>query len=172
MALTSFQIDLLNTMNPAAMDVKLGDLLAAIEAGEVTIPITPATGEDLVLQGVTGKDIKLKLTDAGGSRKVEILDSSDNVVMSIDSDGNIIGTLFTGNVVGNINGRCRTTYAHTDTDGAPSNAECISAFGAAATVGAGFIGIYKDDHASGKTYVCVSNGTAYDVAELTAAVTE
>jgi hypothetical protein len=176
MALTPFQIDLLNTMNPAAMDVKLGDLLAAIEAGEVTIPITPATGEDLVLQGVTGKDIKLKLTDAAGSRKVEILDSSDNVVMSIDSDGNIIGTLLTGNVTGNvtgdINGKCRTIYAHTDTDGAPSNAECISAFGAAATVGAGFIGIYKDDHASGKTYVCVSNGTAYDVAELTAAVTE
>ncbi len=140
----------------------------------VAATITAIAGRDIQINGVTGKDIKFKLTDAAGARKIIILDSADAEVGSIDSNGvftsvgGFAGAL-TGNVTGNVNGQCRTTYAHSDTDGAPTNAECVSAFGAAATVGAGFIGIYKDDHESGKTYVCVSNGSAYGVSELTAA---
>lgn len=148
--------------------------------------ITASEGKDLEVYNATGKDVVITFTDAAGARKLLIVDSDAQTVGYWDSNGkiyaagglegaltgNVTGNLtgnVTGNVTGNINGQCRTTYAHSDTDGAPTNAECIAAFGAAATVGAGFIGIYKDDHASGKEYVCVSNGTTYSVSELTAA---
>jgi hypothetical protein len=140
----------------------------------VVATITAKTGSDAVLKNAAGKDLKVVFSDAAGARKLIFYDSADEVIGSIDSNGlftavgGFAGDL-TGNVTGNVNGKCRTTYAHTDTEGAPTNAECVSAFGAAATVGAGFIGIYQDDHAGGKSYVCVSNGATYSVAELTAA---
>jgi hypothetical protein len=147
----------------------------------ITAALTAKTGSDLLITNATGKDIKVTFSDNAGVRKLIFYDSDDAEIGSWDSNGkitaaggfagNLTGNVtgdVTGNVTGNINGKCRTTYAHTDTDGAPTNAECVSAFGAAATVGAGFIGIYQDDHASGKAYVCVSNGSTYSV-ELTAA---
>lgn len=152
----------------------------------ITAALTAKTGSDLIITNSAGKDLKVKFSDAAGARKLIFYDSADAEIGSMDSNGlftaaggfagaltgNVTGNLtgnVTGNVTGNINGQCRTTYAHTDTSGAPTNAECVSAFGAAATVGAGFMGIYKDDGAAGKVYVCVSNGTTYSVAELTAA---
>lgn len=148
----------------------------------ITAALTAKTGSDLLITNASGKDLKVKFSDTAGARKLIFYDSADAEIGSWDSNGlitaaggfagaltgNVTGNL-TGNVTGNINGQCRTSYAHTETTGAPTNAECVSAFGAAATVGSGFIGIYKDDAAEGKTYVCVSNGATYSVAELTAA---
>jgi hypothetical protein len=73
-----------------------------------------------------------------------------------------LGTLLAGNQV---------HYAHADIGGAaPTNVECIAAFGTAASSGAGFRGVYQDDHASGKTYLVICNGIAYSTIQATAAV--
>lgn len=121
--------------------------------------LTAKTATDLTIVADGDEDVVVKMGDAIGVNKVLFKDSADALQASIDSDGTLTAKKLVGPV----------TYAHTDTSGAPTNAECVSAFGAAATVGAGFIGIYQDDGAEGKAYVCVSNGTAYSVAELTAA---
>lgn len=127
----------------------------------VTGVITALTGEDLELQGVTGKDIVLKLTDASGARSVKVLDSADATVASIDSDGNIIATKITAKV----------PYAESATGGVPSAATLIAAFGAAATVGAGFKAQYKDTTAStGVLYDVGCDGTNYWVTAKTKAV--
>jgi hypothetical protein len=81
--------------------------LQALSEGLVTFPITPEVGSDLELQAVTGKDIKFKLTDAAGARKVSVHDSADAEVGSIDSNGvftsagGFVGAL-TGNVTGDV----------------------------------------------------------------------
>jgi hypothetical protein len=121
--------------------------------------LTAKTATDMAIVADGDEDIILKMGDAGGANKVLFKDSANALQASIDSDGTATFKKLVAPV----------TYVTTDTAGAPTNAECVSAFGAAATVGAGFIGIYQDSHESGKAYVCVSNGATYSVAELTAA---
>jgi hypothetical protein len=122
--------------------------------------ITATASTDLKLIGVTGKDIIAKLTDAAGARKFLIKDSGDVTVASIDSDGVITGSKIVGPV----------PYAHATTGAAPTSAQLVSAFGAAATVGAGFRGVFKDDTAStGKTYLVICDGAAYHTIQATAA---
>ena len=128
-----------------------------VVAGASTI--TAATGSDLSLIADGDEDVIVKMGDAAGANKVLFKDSANALQASIDSNG----------VFDAVTSTAPMSYATTDTDGAPTNAECVSAFGAAAAVGAGFIGVYQDSHASGKSYVCVSNGATYSVAELTAA---
>lgn len=65
--------------------------------------------------------------------------------------------------------RALESYAHADTNGAPSNAQLITSFGAVATVGAGFRGTFKDDHAGGKIYFVACDGSAYYVVATSAA---
>lgn len=120
-------------------------------AGATTI--TAATGEDLSLVADGDEDVVVKMGDAAGANKVLFKDSANATVASLDSNG-----VFTA-----VTDLTPMKYAHTDTNGAPTNTECVSAFGAAAAVGAGFIGVYKDDHADGVSYLCVSNGTNYDI---------
>ena len=121
--------------------------------------ITANTAADMTFIADGDEDLIFKLGDAIGVNKVLFKDSANALQASLDSDG----TLTAKKIVAPV------TYVTTDTSGAPTNAECESGFGAAATVGAGFIGIYQDSHESGKAYVCVSNGATYSVAELTAA---
>ncbi|MCK9601788.1 MAG: hypothetical protein M0R06_22280 [Sphaerochaeta sp.] len=54
-----------------------------------------------------------------------------------------------------------TYCADTDTANPPTNANMISAFGAAATVGAGFIGIIDDANGHANEYICWSDGTKF-----------
>lgn len=120
----------------------------------VVTNITATASQNLTLIGVTGKDIIVKLTDAAGARKFLIKDSADATVASIDSDGNIIANMVTA----------KGPYASSATDGAPTAAECVAAFGAAATVGAGFRAQYKDTTAStGVLYDVMCDGTDYYV---------
>ncbi|MBZ2167006.1 hypothetical protein [Methanobacterium spitsbergense] len=60
-------------------------------------------------------------------------------------------------------------FATANTNGTPTNAQLISAFGGVATVGAGFQGVFLDSHASGKTYRVICDGVKYFVNEATAA---
>lgn len=115
--------------------------------------ITAASGKDLEIYLATGKDGKIIMTDTAGARDLGIINSSEVKVISMDS----AGTIKAKKIVAPI------SYATAATDGAPTNAECISAFGAAATVGAGFIGVLQDTETDGVSYLCVSNGTNYDV---------
>lgn len=48
-----------------------------------------------------------------------------------------------------------------DVTNPPTNAECIATFGAAATVGAGFIAIVDDANGHANTYIVYSDGTKY-----------
>lgn len=121
--------------------------------------VTAKTAKDLTLVADGDEDVIVKMGDAGGVNKVSFQDSAAAEVASIDSNGGVIATSIVAPL----------KYAHSDTDGAPSNAECVSAFGAAAAVGAGFVGVYQDDHASGVSYLCISNGTNYDTIAGTAA---
>ena len=197
----------------------------------ITTKLSAASGSHLEIEGATGKDIKFKLTDAAGARKVYILDSADATVVSIDSDGTVTGVSFvgalTGNVTGNVTagaaadlelnsvaakdiivtlgdnaGAQKVSFADSDDsevgsldsegnldlDGVvtpaggivhivdtgeytiPDNSECIAAFGAADAVGAGFMGVIIDTGNS-KTYLAVSNGSAYQIFEGVAAAT-
>lgn len=66
--------------------------------------INAAASTDLAINGVTGKDIKVKLTDASGSRKLIVLDSADAEVCTIDSNGNIVAAGITSTLVGDVTG--------------------------------------------------------------------
>lgn len=136
--------------------------LGSIAATDFIGNLTATSGANLLISAVTGKDIVLKLTDANGARKLSLTDSADAEQFKVDSNGNVTATKFTGAIVGT------HPYAHTSTSGAPTSAECISAFGAVATVGAGFIGVYKDDATDGKTYFVICDGAAYHTLEATA----
>lgn len=121
--------------------------------------LTAKTATDLTIIADGDEDIKIKMGDASAVNKVIFQDSAAATVATLDSNG-----VFTA-----VTDLSPHDYATTDTSGAPTNAECVSAFGAAADVGAGFIGVYQDSHESGKSYICVSNGATYSVAELTGA---
>ena len=51
-------------------------------------------------------------------------------------------------------------FGTASTSGAPTNAECISAFGAVATQ-AGAVGVFLDGAAEGKTYLCICDGVKW-----------
>ena len=54
-------------------------------------------------------------------------------------------------------------------DTTPSAAELTTSFGAPATVGAGFVGVVKDNDADTNCFVVVSNGTSYFYLKFTKA---
>jgi hypothetical protein len=83
----------------------------------VVAGITAASGSDLVINNVSGKDVKVEFTDAAGARKFIFIDSGAAEVGSIDSNGvftaagGFVGALtgavtgdVTGNVTGNVTG--------------------------------------------------------------------
>ena len=118
--------------------------------------ITAATGKDLEIQAASGKDILIELPDNAGARKVKFIDSDSAEVGSIDSNGAIIASKVTAPI----------PYATSDTNGAPGATAIVAAFGAAAS---GKIGVYKDSHSDGKTYLCISDASGWKVVEGTAA---
>jgi hypothetical protein len=125
--------------------------------GNVTGNLTAASGADLAINGATGKDVKVKLTDAAGARKLEVIDSADTLVFSVDSDGNVIANKFIG--PGNY-----ATAALVGTP--PTNAQMITAFGAVSG-NAGVTGIYNDSSAPTKIYSCACNGAKYAATLMT-----
>jgi len=82
--------------------------------------ITPESGQHLVLQMQTGKDLQISLTDKDGDRFVGIYDSDGVLVAKIDSNGLITTAAgltgpVTGNVTGNVTGDLlgNSTGSHT-----------------------------------------------------------
>jgi hypothetical protein len=65
-------------------------------------------------------------------------------------------------------GGIRVKHSDNDVSNPPTNAEMVTAFGAAATVGEGFIGVIDDNNAHTNVYLVVSDGTKYWQATLTA----
>lgn len=61
------------------------------------------------------------------------------------------------------------TYQSVDnvTDALPTQAEMVTAFGAAATRGAGWVGFIKDNDADTNFFICVSNGTSWYALKMT-----
>lgn len=101
-------------------DMQVKELLDFLEARDlvanslgvdelITAALTAKASNHLTITGVTGKDIKLKLTDAAGARKIIVLDSADAEVGTIDSNGvftaagGFVGAI-TGAVTGNVTG--------------------------------------------------------------------
>lgn len=127
----------------------VGDL-----TGDVVGDLTAASAAHLTLANAAAdKNVVINLGDNAAATKVSVTDSDDAEVASINSNGEIDGAAMIAPL----------KYAAVETTGAPTNAECASAFGAAATVGAGFVGVLQDTAAEGVSYLCVSNGTDYDV---------
>jgi len=122
--------------------------------GDVIGDLTAASAAHLTIaNGAADKNVVINLGDNAAATKISVTDSDDGEVASINSNGEIDGSAMIAPL----------KYAAVETTGAPTNAECVSAFGAAATVGAGFIGVLQDSAAEGVSYLCVSNGTNYDV---------
>lgn len=67
--------------------------------------VNAASGQHLAINGVTGKDVKFKVTDNAGVRKFIFLDSDDAEIVTIDSNGVLtaIGGV-TADVTGNVTG--------------------------------------------------------------------
>jgi len=84
------------------------------------------------------------------------------------SDGVFSSTVTpTGQVVATAAG-VRTKQSVNDvTDALPTQAEMVTAFGAAATVGSGFIGVIKDNDADTNFFICASNGTSFYALKMT-----
>lgn len=66
-------------------------------------------------------------------------------------------SFFTGIV--NASGGVRTKYATDNVSSPPTAAELTTAFGAAATVGSGFLGIVNDNNGGTAEYICWTDGT-------------
>lgn len=77
-------------------------------------------------------------------------------------------SLFSGVV--NCSAGVRTKISTANTANPPTNAELVSAFGAAATVGSGFVGILNDNNAGTNEYICWSDGTNWFYSTGTKAV--
>lgn len=84
------------------------------------------------------------------------------------ADGVFTGTVTpTGQVVATAAG-VRTKQAIDNvTDALPTQAEMVTAFGAAATTGSGFLGVIKDANADTNFFICMSNGTSYYALKMT-----
>jgi len=135
---------------------------STLAVGEVAVTTLSTTAsKDLAIESASGKDITVEMGDNAAANKVSFIDSDESEVAKVDSNGTFDAVVSIAPM----------KYATADTNGAPTDAECISAFGAAATMGAGFVGIFKDSHESGKVYVCACDGSNYHVAEMTAATT-
>lgn len=70
----------------------------------VTPAITAKAANDLSINGATGKDVKILLTDANGARKILVIDSAEATVAYIDSNGVVNASGFVGNLTGNVIG--------------------------------------------------------------------
>lgn len=96
--------------------------------------------------------------------------------MSIKIDENIIHQIMQaletleGRVRGLSRGNPYVKVSQNNTANPPSAAELATAFGAAATVGAGFVGIVNDNNADANNYLVFSNGTSYWILTATKAV--
>lgn len=121
--------------------------------GNVTGDITKGS-TDLAITAASGKDVIVKLGDAVGAKKLIIKDSANAEQASIDSDG----TLTVVKIVGN--------NPIASVEGAPTEARCISAFGAIASK-AGLKATYIDTTAeTGSTYDVTCDGVAYYATDL------
>jgi len=89
---------------------------------------------------------------------------------SATADGVFSGTVTpTGQVVATAAG-IRTKQAINNVgDTTPTAAELTTSFGTPATVGAGFVGVVKDNDADTNCFVVVSNGTSYFYLKFTKA---
>ena len=84
------------------------------------------------------------------------------------ADGVFTGTVTpTGQVVATAAGIRTKQNTDNVTDALPTQAEMVTAFGAAATTGSGFIGVIKDNNADTNFFICASNGTSYYALKMT-----
>lgn len=96
--------------------------------------------------------------------------------MSIKIDENVIHQMMhalevlEGRVRGFSRGNPYVKVSTANTANPPTAAQLVSAFGAAATVGAGFVGIVNDNNADANDYLVFSNGTSYWILTATKAV--
>lgn len=121
--------------------------------GNVTGDLTKGS-TDLAITAASAKDIKVKLGDAAGAKKVSFIDSADAEQASLDSDGLFTAKKLKGNLP------IATAAA------APGEAGMISAFGAIAN-NAGFVGVYIDSTAeTGSTYLVSCDGVKYYATDL------
>jgi len=84
------------------------------------------------------------------------------------ADGVFSGTVTpTGQVVATAAGVRTKQSVNNVTDALPTQAEMVTAFGAAATVGSGFIGVIKDNNTDTNFFICASNGTSFYALKMT-----
>lgn len=79
------------------------------------------------------------------------------------------GALSVAGVLSATTAGLKTKVSTANTSNPPTNAELISAFGAAATVGSGFIGVVDDNSGHANEYLIFSDGTKYWQITATAA---
>ncbi|TXH09502.1 MAG: hypothetical protein E6R04_08005 [Spirochaetes bacterium] len=122
--------------------------------------------------GGSAGDPKVSYFVGGGQDWAHGIDNNDSDCFVLSNSGNL-GTnnairVGTDLIVGMPNG-FKTKVSTANTANPPTNAELISAFGAAATVGSGFIGLLDDNNGHTNEYLVWSDGTKYWILTGTAA---
>lgn len=122
--------------------------------------------------GGSGGDPKTQYFVGGGQDWATGIDNSDSDSFVISNSANL-GTnnamrVGTDRIVGFPAG-VKNLVSTANTANPPTNAELISAFGAAATVGAGFTALLDDNNGHAAEYIIWSDGTKYWYAAGTAA---
>lgn len=99
---------------------------------------------------------------------VEVTDGTFTGNQAITGDLTVTGKIEpTGKLIATTAGIQTKQSIDNVTDALPTQAEMVAAFGAAATVGAGFIGVIKDNNADTNFFICVSNGTSFYALKMT-----
>jgi len=143
-------------------DISLDTGKKITSAAEVNIEAPADSDLNLTCAAGTG-DMVAKLADAAGAQKLSVVDSAAAEVASIDSDGK--GT-FSGGV--DCNDFVETDQTALTTGGVPTQANMVTAFGAAADH-AGELRMLYDD-TPGNCYRCYSDGTSWYCSTFTLGV--
>ena len=156
--------------SPTGDDVSVALDAAITLATSITSPLyTTAAATDLLLTGVSGQDVVMKLGDAAGATKFSITDSADSEVFAVDSNGGITFTNFS-------NTGTFTTAGGTASINASSNFNTVINSGTSTgtvTIGNAAAGAITVDTAAGISLdgATASNFTVTGAADLTLAST-
>lgn len=152
--------------------VEVAGPFSAAAAGTLTNDVGPSAHYMFACTEFTSGTIVTALVNL--AKRVRTFANDGGVeVLAINSDGvSVTGTAaVSGNttvggtlaVTGLISGTAgiKTKVATTNTANPPTQAELVTAFGAAATTGGGFVGVLNDNGGGTATYLIYSDGTNY-----------
>ena len=156
---TTFNVANTKTLTNSAGSYNGLYISAPTNAGAGSLAITKLTGLNIAANTLTN-------TGTNYGAYIEATSGGSVANYQLYSAGTAL-SYFAGKVAHNLG--LQTQYVAAAISNPPTAAEIISAFGAAATAGAGFVGVLKDSGVGAKEYTCACNGATWSYALMTAA---